>query len=264
MKKKPVTDPEGVYVSFPFKLDHGRHIVEVAGGTMDPATEQIEGASSDWTGIQNFVSLRSDSGQIVFVSPEIPLVQLGGLNLGNFSRIPHPASNHLFSWVLNNYWTTNFLASEEGELKWSYRITSGRDTSNTTATCFGMENRIPVLSRVFPASVTPDSLLTFRSLYPASCIGVVLVSARPSPYGKGILLQLKEVAGKADSLAVHDLLSSSINLADAMQATAVTEVSVTGEPLKKLWKHDMGSSGVYHPVWITFKPNAIKFIKIER
>ncbi|MEI7898094.1 MAG: glycoside hydrolase family 38 C-terminal domain-containing protein, partial [bacterium] len=87
MKKLAVTDPEGVYIAFPFKLEGSHHVAEVAGGTMIPGKEQLEGSASDWCGIQDFVSLRNDSGQIVFVSPEIPLVQLGEINLGKFRRV---------------------------------------------------------------------------------------------------------------------------------------------------------------------------------
>ncbi len=112
MKKLAVWDPEAGYVPFPFSLPGSRFVVEVAGGTMMPGKDQLEGSSSDWLGIQNFVSVRNDSAQIVFVSPEIPLVQLGDINLGKFARIAHPETSHLYSWVLNNYWTTNFLASE--------------------------------------------------------------------------------------------------------------------------------------------------------
>ena len=48
---------------------------------------------------------------------------------------------HLFSWVTNNYWTTNFRASQEGELNWSYTLTSCADTSNAAASAFGWSNR---------------------------------------------------------------------------------------------------------------------------
>jgi len=34
-----------------------------------------------------------------------------------FNRSWRPASEKVYSWVLNNYWTTNFRASQEGELK---------------------------------------------------------------------------------------------------------------------------------------------------
>ncbi len=299
MKKISVTDPEGVYVSFPFKLTESQHVVEVAGGTMIPGREQIEGSASDWTGIQNFVSLRNTIGQIIFVSPEIPLVQLGDINLGKFfrvhnstegsrektalisdssraakllpqdtsgmgeGRLTYPASGAIFSWVLNNYWTTNFLASQEGELKWTYQVTSEPDPSNTVATRFGMENRIPFLNRVFPASAKPDANLLPRSFFATTMNHLVLIAAYPSANGAGIILQMRETTGKPDSIPVYDVVLSSDALATATRAKSVSEVNVLEEPLKLLWERNAETSGLYHPVWINFKPLETKFILIN-
>ncbi len=275
MKKLPLTDPEGVYVAFPFKLANSHHFVEVSGGTMEAGKEQIEGSASDWTGIQNFVALRSDSGQIVFVSPEIPLVQLGDINLGKYFRVGkpasdpspagegrtvYPASGYIFSWVLNNYWTTNFLASQEGELKWNYQISSLTDPSNAMATRFGMENRIPFLYRVFPASLKPDTLLIPKSFFVSTTNHLALISVRPSANGKGIILQLRETNGKADSIAVEDLASSSTTLAMATRANSATVVNVLEEPLQSIWQRQSGISGRYKPARIFFKPWETKFI----
>ena len=280
MKKLPVTDPEGVYVAFPFELDQSEHFVEVAGGTMIPGKEQIEGSATDWVGFQNFVSLRSKQGQVVFVSPEIPLVQLGDFNLGKFYRSPnpgfesgdtsevksqvnYPASGNIYSWVLNNYWTTNFLASQEGELKWTYQITSGADPSNSLATRFGMENRIPMLHRIFPASVKPDSVIIPRSYLSRSPDNLALISVRPDYAGKGIVLQMRETDGKTDSIPVENHILSSITLAMATRAKSVSEVNVLEEPIRLLWERSPAPAEAYHPVYITFKPFETKFIYIE-
>ena len=279
MKKLPVADPEGVYVAFPFTINNGHHVVEVAGGTMIPGKEQIEGSASDWTGIQNFTSLRSDSGQIVFVSPEIPLVQLGNINLGEFFRVPnpgtistteeaamdrkYPASGSIFSWVLNNYWTTNFLASQQGELKWSYHITSMADPSNNLATRFGMENRIPILTRVLTASGISDTTFIPQSFYTSVSGNVVLISMRPDISGRGILLQMRETTGKADSIPIEDQLLSSVTLVRATRAKSVSEVNVLEEPLKVLWEQIPSGSMDNHRVWVAFKPYETKFILIR-
>jgi hypothetical protein len=278
MKKLPVTDPEGVYVSFPFKLNQSHHVVEVAGGTMIPGKEQIEGSSSDWTGIQNFVSLRSDSGQIIFVSPEIPLVQLGDINLGKFLRVgsstpnpsprgeermAYPASGSIFSWVLNNYWTTNFLASQQGELKWTYQITSGDNPSNTLATRFGMENRIPFLNRVFPASVRADSVMMPNSFFASTDNHLALVSTHPSANGRGIVMQLRETEGRKDSIPVEYLALSSITLAQAVNAVSATEVNVLEEPIREIWKKEAKPVSTYHGYWLAFRPYETKFLFLE-
>ncbi len=276
IKKFAVTDPEGVYVSFPFSLKNSHYVVEVAGGTMIPGKEQLEGSASDWTGIQNFVARRSDSGQVVFVSPEIPLVQLGDINLGKFYRVGNPApgssSNRegypgtggIYSWVMNNYWTTNFLASQQGELKWTYQVTSLKDTSNATATRFGMENRVPLLNRVFPAATRPDSALVPGSFFTRFVNRLILVSARPSYGGKGIVLQMRETSGRGDSIPVAGIMPSALNLAESTRAVSVSEVNVLEEPVKLLWQKDTGGKGGNRAVWMVFKPYETKFVLLGK
>jgi len=239
MKKLAMWDPEAGYVAFPF-------------------SDQLEGSSSDWVGIQNFVSVRNDSTQIVFVSPEIPLVQLGDINLGKFSRIANPETSHLYSWVLNNYWTTNFLASEEGELKWSYQLTSANDPTNMFATKFGWGNRIPFLTRIFPAQ-EPDSVIIPRSFIGTALQHVLMVHARPSEDGKGVILHLRETDGKPVRIPLRDYLVSIVDLLSATQAASAVEVNVLEEEIRQL---TTGRPDPGEGFWLEMNPYETKFIKL--
>ena len=257
MKKLPVTDPEGAYISFPFKLDKGHLVFEVAGGTVIPGKDQIEGSASDWDGIQNFVSVRNDNSQIVFVSPDIPLVQLGDLNLGKFSRKADPKTQYIYSWVLNNYWTTNFRAFQEGELKWRYVITSGNDPSNEMATKTGWSERMPFITRVFPGGHDSTLLSPFSFMY---CLtNELMIGARPSADRKGIILQVREITGKETSVPVHDVLSSTTDLLDSTGAKSAYEVNVLEEVLSKLCEQPK----IPFRCRLFFKPYETKFIKLQ-
>ncbi len=260
MKKLAVTDPEGVYVAFPLKLDGGSFLVQLAGGTMVPGMEQIEGSASDWIGIQDFVSLRSSQGQIVMVSPEVPLVQLGEINLGKFARKANPATGHIFSWVMNNYWTTNFLASQEGELKWSYHITSGNNASIAKATNFAAGIRIPVLPRVLPGSPA-EAEGELKQLYIATGReNVAIINVKPSQDGQSILFQLKETEGRSDSIALYAPYLSSITLTDAVRPLKIEELAATGEERDVLFT--LGQPLLVMGKWLSFKPFETKFIKM--
>jgi hypothetical protein len=248
LKKLPVTDPEGGYIAFPFALENGQLSWECQGGTVKPGKDQLEGSASDWNGIQNFVSLKNDNSQVVMVSPEIPLVQLGGLNLGKFSRVANPESNSVYSWVFNNYWTTNFRAYQEGELKWSYKLTSSKDTSNGIPATFGWNERIPIPARVFPASGmnTAPEQCTFIHLQP----GFLLVSARPSSDKSGIILQVREIEGITSAIVWNDVVSSGSGLQASTGAKTGFEVNVLEEKIAEVGKR------------IFFRPYETKFIKL--
>ena len=70
--KEILTDPEALYVAFPFSLPGSRIVFETIGGTLTQG-QQLPGSSSDWNAAQNFVAVRGNKGQIVVVSNEVPL-----------------------------------------------------------------------------------------------------------------------------------------------------------------------------------------------
>ena len=231
MVKLPVTSPEGVFVAFPFQIGDNSHLAfDVQGGTVYPGINQLEGTAADWNVVQNFASVKNDEAQILFSSNDVPLVQFGAINTGRFYYKHQPQKPHIYSWVLNNYWTTNFKASQQGEMKWRYQLTSSSDVSNSFATRFGWGNRVPMLARIIPPG-TPDSAKpTFSaSLIDFDLPNLLLVNAIPSSSGDGVLLHLRETEGDHAILDVPGLLRQT-------GASQAIEVNVLGEELKVLTK----------------------------
>src|SRR5665811_1711898 len=73
-----------------------------------------KGSSNDWYTVQDFTSVRNTSSQIVMGCAEMPLMQFGTINTGRYQAGAMPQSTNLFSWPMNNYWTTNFNADQRG------------------------------------------------------------------------------------------------------------------------------------------------------
>ena len=226
MHKLPVHDPEAVYVAFPFMMPDGQLSFDVQGGVVSSGINQLEGTASDWNTIQSFVSVKSPKGQIIFNSNEAPLVQLGDINTGRFYYKHTPQTSHVYSWVLNNYWTTNFKASQQGEMKWKYTISSVENNSTAYATAISLENKLPMAARVIAAGKNNNGNGS-KSFLNIGLENLILVNAKPSADGKGIILQLRETDGNHAVLDVHKLLKKT-------HASAVKEVNVLEEEIKSL------------------------------
>lgn len=228
MVKLPVTSPEGVYVAFPFKLDGGNLAFEAQGGVVYPGINQLEGSSADWNTIQNFAAVKNNQSQIVFVSDETPLVQFGAINTGRYYYRLKPKTNHIYSWVLNNYWVTNFKASQGGELQWTYCITSGGDNSDMFATKFGWGERVPLKSRIMlPAAGHPKAELVNSSVINIDVANLLLVNTSLSLDEKGIVLHLREIEGDHAIVDIRRLIEET-------GATSAQEVNILEEPLAEL------------------------------
>ncbi|HPF40447.1 MAG TPA: glycoside hydrolase family 38 C-terminal domain-containing protein [Phycisphaerae bacterium] len=228
LQKRRNNAPEGIYVAFPFGPEDGRILFETLGGVAEPARDILPGAASDWQTMQGFAGVRWPATgkareQVVVSSDEIPLVQFGEINLGKFQRETKVARPHIFSWVMNNYWTTNFKASQEGEFRFSYALTSETQATRSSATRFGASHRIPFLGRVLPGRGAGRPLAS-NTVLPIDTPNLILIAARPASDGDGLILHLREVEGQT---ATIDTSAWTIGGA----AARVREVNVLGLPM---------------------------------
>jgi hypothetical protein len=216
LRKKAVTDPEAVYVAFPFELENGKIFSDVPGGTIEAGKDQIPGSSNDWYTVQNFATARNNESQIIMGSPEIPLMQFGAINTGRYVAGAVPQSTNMYSWPMNNYWVTNFNADQMGGLQWSYFIHSSKDNSLEYATRFAWENRIPLLARVLPAGNEARPPLQPVSLLEISPANLLLVNMKPVEGEQAVLLQLREIGGKNAALDVNAKRHFRVTVCDAL------------------------------------------------
>jgi hypothetical protein len=243
-RKLIITDPEALYVAFPFSLPDSRIVFETIGGVLSQG-QQLPGSSSDWNIAQNFVAVRGKKGQIVVVSNEVPLWQFSDFNMGKFERYPKPGKTWLYSYVMNNYWMTNFRAFQEGAFSWGYQFTSNSDTTNTFATKYAWNERNPFPTRTFPAGTNELKTPSAGTLKINGPANAMLVNSRPAFKDKGtILLHFRELEG----LAAEVKLSS----------------SVPDRAIKKMVEVNSAGKQIGQPVpSIQLKPYEVKYIEIE-
>ena len=175
-------------------------------------------------------------------SPEIPLMQFGAINTGRYQSGAVPQTTNMYSWPMNNYWTTNFNADQTGGLQWSYFITSSVDTTAGFATRFAWENRIPFLTRVLQAGgregKAAPSCGTFLTLRPDN---LLLVNMSPVEGEHAVMLHLRETDGRPAVFAVTS---------DCVKIRKATVCDVTGKPIDEKGKAE-------------FRPWESKFIKLS-
>ncbi|NOS70849.1 MAG: glycosyl hydrolase family 38 [Verrucomicrobia bacterium] len=245
VRKLPIPSPEAVYVALPFQSLNSKLLYEAQGGCVTPGDDQIPGSSSDWQTLQNFIAIRSADGQIVTGSEQSPLVQLGDFNLGKWQPVTRVEKPHVYSWVMNNYWFTNFRTEQEGEFKFHYYLTSTKDTSRTFATRFGWGSRTPFATRVLPpGKAVANAALKNLSTITVNTPNLLIVETRPTRTGDGIFLHLRELEGKAVTITETDLVTSA-------ELRSADEVNVLEEVLNE---------GIES---LAFKPYEVKFLRLR-
>ena len=223
IEKKMVTDPEGIYIAFPFILENGQLAFDVQGGEIRAGVDQIPGSTNDWNTVQSYARLSNSNSQILLTSKETPLMQFGGINTGRYKAGATPETTHIYGWPMNNYWTTNFNAEQHGGFEWNYSISSAAENSQTAAARFGLENMVPFLSRILPGGGNGGGKQqgSVISGWPEN---IVLVSAMPGSDGKSAIFHIRETAGKTANIQLKNEISG--------KSLIMSEVDVLGKPVQ--------------------------------
>jgi hypothetical protein len=215
LQKEDVRLPEAVYFAFPFKMDGGRFVFEIADGMMRPEADQLPRAVRDWHTVQNWVELSGPDSTTVWSPIEAPLVQFGDINTGKWLQKLEIINPWLFSYAMNNYWMTNFKASQGGPATFRYALTSragGLDA--VLSTRFGWEVHTPLLASWIPED-SPGTLdSSTGSFFEVDKSNVIIQAVKMAEDGEGMIIRLREIAGAGTAV----LLSSPLFRGQAVSA----------------------------------------------
>jgi hypothetical protein len=121
--RKPWTEEaEAYYQAFPLAAEPPTVYLDVPGAVMRPGLDQVPGSATDWHSVQHYFAVADAAWTTVVASPDVPLVQVNGINTGLWQEQLPAHNGTVMSWVLNNYWFTNFPARQGGRLDYRYSI----------------------------------------------------------------------------------------------------------------------------------------------
>jgi hypothetical protein len=123
-----------------------------------------------------------------------------------------PPAQNFYSYVMNNYWHTNYKADQEGMVLFRYSVRLHGVYSQVDAAKFGIERRQPLM--VLPASEVGT---LEGSLYKLESGGVLVLSTKPIATGGGWILYLYNPAPQAQParLKWNKNIPVSINASDS-------------------------------------------------
>jgi alpha-mannosidase len=113
---------EGVYVAFPFDLAEPAFLLETGGAVFEAEREQLPDTCRDWYSVQHAVGITAGSRGVLWSTAEAPLVQLGSIHTGEWARHLDARRGHLFAWLMNNLYFTNFRAEQGGLATFTFWI----------------------------------------------------------------------------------------------------------------------------------------------
>ena len=164
---------------------------------MRPEVDQLPGTTRDWLTAQHWVEAANGERTVVWSPVEAPLVQFGDINTGKWLKMLEIPNATVFSYAMNNYWMTNFKASQGGAVTFRYAITSRAGGSDPALSGrFGWEVHTPLQAAWIPADSEGKETAAGRSFLAIDSPNVIVQAVKRAEDGNGLIVRLRETAGR--------------------------------------------------------------------
>jgi alpha-mannosidase len=189
----------------------------VADGVVRPEVDQLAGACKNFFSVESWVDISNQEYGVTWATANAPLVEIGEITAEQPWIKSIKTSSSIYSYVMNNYWHTNYKADQEGPVTFAYSIRPHAAFDATEAAKFGTEKRQPLIVGV---SDSPQSLhlplleisstkILVSSIKPAAVANSWLVHVyNPTPsdqmatvrwkHGERMSIRRSDAAGESD------------------------------------------------------------------
>ena len=225
LTKTRTHDKEAVYFAYPFAADKPTFRYEAPLVIQRPDEHMLPGACLDWFTVQHFVQVESSDAAITWSTPDAPLVCFQDINRGKWQTELPITNGHLYAYVMNNYWFTNYQPGQGGELTFRFSITSDAKADTVESARFGWAASNPLIAVKTDAQLDRPLPSGASSLVEIDQPNVLVIGMKQPEAGEGLLLRLWEIAGKPTTAQVR------LPGVSFKRATACSLVEEPQEPL---------------------------------
>ena len=136
--KDSVYEPENLYVALPFTAGaEETKYIDKTGCIIRPGIDQLPGTNKEFYLIQNGIVLEGAEKNLVLAVKDAPLVTFGDLKAKPIQlcdgKDKEFNQSTAYSWIMNNFWETNFKVDLGGFYEFAYSITTIDKTSKEEA-----------------------------------------------------------------------------------------------------------------------------------
>ena len=200
--KKRVTGKESVHFGFPFNVEDGAIRLDIAWGVIRPDIDQLPGANRNYFTVQRWADVSNDTSGITLATLDAPLMEIGSMNAEKWNldstrpwlKSVEP-SQTLYSYVMNNYWHTNYKAYQEGPTTFRYCLKPHKGFDSAEAKRFGIESSQPLIA--VPVTGNNPVIKPEKTL---SSGNIIVSSIKPCDNGKFLLVRLFNASDKPERL----------------------------------------------------------------
>jgi alpha-mannosidase len=204
MDREKVREKEAVHFAFPAEPSNGAFRMDGGWGIVRPGADQLPGSCVEFFASGRWLDLSSQERGITWTTIESPLVQLGAMvdespdaNGRRQWKTSVPGGSTFYSYVMNNYWHTNFAADQPGPASIAFALYPHGIFNAVDAYQRGVDQNQPLIVRTArPLSPLPITLFSI------SAPGVAATSICPSRDGNAVMVRLFNCGGKPEAFTL--------------------------------------------------------------
>jgi len=189
---------ESVQFAFPFAIENGQIHIDIPLAVMRPEINQLRGSCKNWLPVGRWIDVANAERGVTCATLDAPLVEIGYLSATMLGSQTDPEvwrkkiepTQKFYSWVMNNHWSTNYRAYQEGpvEFRYALRPHGGYEPAAASRFAIGMSQPL-VTSAQGQRYRTALKLRTDQE-------NVIVQECKPSADGSAWIVRLFGAAGE--------------------------------------------------------------------
>ena len=209
-----IADKESVNFAFPFNVPGGDILVNIPlAGEMRPDADQIPGSCKNWFTVGRWADVSNQKEGVTWVTLDAPLIEIGGITATLLNSQTNPdiwrkrvgPAQRFYSWVMNNHWSSNYRAFQEGPTVFRYilRPHGKLDTADATRFATGCSQPLLAIAALDTAGRGSRRAIPLSEpLLRLSSDDVVVSDLKPADDGKAWIVRLFGVSGQDSSITL--------------------------------------------------------------
>jgi hypothetical protein len=221
LTKTQTYEKEAAYFAFPFAAHAPVIRHEIPAGIISVNKDMLPGACLDWFTVQHYVEIEDRGGATAWATPDAPLICLQDINRGKWQTSLPLDNGRLYSYIMTNYYYTNYLAGQGGDFTFRYAIASRPKADNVESARFGWAVSNPLLGVPIQTNASGSLPGVPTSLVSVAERNVVVTAIKRADEGKALIVRLWELSGQPST--AHLRLNSLIPTDKAQVCNLVEE-----------------------------------------
>jgi alpha-mannosidase len=121
---------ESLQFAFPFAIENGQIHIDVPLAVMRPEIDQLPGSCKNCLPVARWIDVANAEYGVTWATLDAPLVEIGSLSATMLGSQTHPEiwrkhiepTQKFYSWIMNNHWSTNYRAYQDGPVEFRYAL----------------------------------------------------------------------------------------------------------------------------------------------